>query len=277
MEQLIPMLTSWGVRILGVLVLLWGSFKLARMTQQRLTGTLQRRNFDATLSVFFGSLIRWLILVAAILTCLSLFGVETTSFAAVIGAAGLAIGLAFQGTLSNFSAGVMLLVFRPFKVGDVVVLAGNTGAVAEIGLFTTAIDTPDGQRFILPNSAVASNTIQNVTHHPKRRVQVTVGVVYDADLDRTRAILEAAVAELEGRDPELGHQILLDTLADSAVVWQVRVWCKTEDFWVVRERATRATKLALDAAGIGIPFPQVEVHLNALAAAPTDGPRLQKA
>lgn len=275
MEQMVPMLTKWGVRVLGVFVIMWVAFKLARTVQQRLTGTLNQRKFDSTLAVFFGSLARWAVMLVAVLSCFSIFDIETTSFAAIIGAAGLAIGLAFQGTLGNFSAGVMLLVFRPFKVGDVVNIAGNTGTVAELGLFTTAIDTADGRRFIVPNGQVANGIIQNITHHPDRRADVAVGVEYSADIDATRAVLEAAVLTVEGRHPTKPHQIMLDTLGDSAVVWQVRVWCATEDYWAVRERTTRAVKMGLDAAGIGIPFPQVELHLNAQATAQAV-PALQK-
>ena len=147
--EVLPTITTYGVRAAGALVALWVAFRIASVLQERVTGGLQRRRFDATLSIFFGNLTRWLVLTASVLAVLSIFGIETTSFAAVLGAAGLAVGLGFQGTLSNFSAGVMLLVFRPFKVGDIVVLSSQLGVVKEIGLFVTAIDTLDGRRVIL--------------------------------------------------------------------------------------------------------------------------------
>jgi small conductance mechanosensitive channel len=198
----------------------------------------------------------------ALLAALGMFGIRTTSFAAVIGAASLAIGLAFQGTLSNIASGVMLLIFRPFTVDDVINAAGITGKVIEIGLFTTAFDTLDNRRIFVPNALIFGGTIENVTFHEKRRVDVSVGTDYGADLDEVRAVLDAAVATVQGilDDPE--PQVYLVELGGSSIDWSVRVWCVTDDYWEVRERTTRAVKIALDTASIGIPFPQMDVHLD---------------
>ena len=172
LATLVPLVTSYGLRIVGVLFALWASFRIAGWLQNRVTRGLRQRSFDETLSIFFGNLLRWLVLVAAVLACLGVFGIETTSFAAIIGAASLAVGLAFQGTLSNFAAGVMLLVFRPFKVGDYIVAGGKEGKVAEIGLFVTALDTVDNRRIFLPNTAIGSGAIENNTAHPVRRIDI---------------------------------------------------------------------------------------------------------
>lgn len=262
LKELLPTLIDYGVRILGVLIALWLAFRIARWLESRVVTSLSRRNFDQSLTVFFGSLVRWLLVVAAVLACLGVFGIETTSFAAVLGAASLAVGLAFQGTLSNFSAGVMLLVFRPFKIGDMVVIDGNLGTVAKIGLFTTSLDTLDNRHIIIPNSGVISGTIENHTHNDKRRVDIDVGVAYDEDLDRVREVLEAAAAGVPGRHPEAGHQIILLKLNESSIDWQVRVWCDPAAYWDVWDATVLATKKALDKAGVSIPFPQVDVHME---------------
>ncbi len=261
-----PTLIDYGVKVVGVLIALWVSFRIASWLQRRVERALQARSFDPALTGFFGSLTRWTIVVAAVLACLGVFGIQTTSFAALIGAAGLAVGLAFQGTLSNFASGVMLLVFRPFSIGDYVKVAGEEGVVQEIGLFTVALDTVDNRRVILGNTTVVGGTIENVTHNPKRRVDIDVGVSYDADLDQARKALEKAASQVEGRDAELGHQVFLKGLGASSVDFQVRVWCDTGAYWDVWQATVQAIKQALDAAGVAIPYPQLDVHLPAGAA-----------
>jgi small conductance mechanosensitive channel len=199
---------------------------------------------------------------------LGIFGVETTSFAAVLAGAGLAIGMAFSGTLGSFAAGVMLLAFRPFKVGDVVTVAGVTGKVDQVGIFSTTLDTPDNRRFIIPNASITGSTIENISHHPVRRADVSVGTDYSADVDQTRAVLERVANELPGRLQDKDPQVVLVELGASSVDWQVRIWVDAADFWAVKEAATRAVKVALDEAGIGIPFPQMDVHLDQPAPIP---------
>ncbi len=261
LESYTPTLIDYGIKVAGVLVALFVAFRIASWLQHRVERGLQARSFDPALTGFFGSLTRWTIVVAAVLACLGVFGIQTTSFSALIGAAGLAVGLAFQGTLSNFAAGVMLLVFRPFSIGDYVKVAGAEGVVKEIGLFTVAIDTLDNRRIILGNTTVVGGTIENVTHNPKRRVDIDVGVAYEADLDRVREVLDEAAAGVEGRDPELGHQIFLKGLGASSVDFQVRVWCDTAAYRDVWQATVRAVKRGLDGAGISIPYPQLDVHL----------------
>lgn len=254
---------TYATRVVGVLVLLFVANIVASWTRRLVVRALDKAKFDATLTKFFSNLARYTVLILAVLAALGVFGIETTSFAAVIGAAGLAVGLAFQGTLSNFSAGVMLLAFRPFKVGDVVTAGGTTGKVDSIELFTTRFITPDNRLFIVPNSAVFGGTIENVSAFDTRRVNVEVGTDYGADLQKTREVLEKVAGSVEGRIDEPASQVYLLQLGGSSIDWTVRVWCKSDDFWAVKERLTRDVKDALDAAGIGIPFPQQDVHLDA--------------
>jgi small conductance mechanosensitive channel len=269
-ESITPLVTTWAIRIVGVLVLLWIAFRVARWAGDKVTDNLESKEFDVALSRFFGSLARWAIIASSVIGCLGMFGVETTSFAAIIGAAGLAIGLAFQGTLSNFAAGLMILVFRPFDIGDYIKAAGHEGVVAAIDLFTCAIDTLDNRRIVLPNSEVAGKTLENVTHHDVRRVDLSVGVAYNEDLAATRKALEGALKAIDKEDGAKGkdHAVVLIGLGDSSVNWQLRIWCKTGNYWAVYEQGLTKIKEALDEAKISIPFPNLEVHfMNALESA----------
>jgi len=261
-EGWVELAVEGGMRVALVLIILFIALTVAGWASAATRSSLARLRFDPTLAKFISRLARWGILLMAGLSCLSYFGIETTSVAAVIGAAGLAIGLAFQGTLSNFAAGAMLLLFRPFKVGDVVNVAGQVGIVDEISIFTTILDTFDNRRIIIPNGTVFSGTIENITHHSQRRADVDVGVDYAADVDRTREVLTAAAAGVEGTlsDPE--PAVILLGLGASSVDWSVRVWANAADFGAVKQATIRAVKNALDEAGIGIPFPQMDVHLD---------------
>ena len=259
--------TGYAVKVIGVLVVLFLAWIVAGWIA-RITGKAMRKaSVDETLTRFAAKTARWAILLFAILGCLGVFGVDVTSFAVVLGAAGLAIGLAFQGSLSNLAAGVMLLVFRPFKVGDFVNVAGQSGTVDEIGLFSTSMDTPDNRRLILPNSAVFGSVIENVSHHEIRRVDVAVGVDYTADIDRTRNVLAETAEAVHDQSTGKDLQIVLADLGASSVDWVVRVWVNTSDYWPKRETLTESVKKSLDKAGIGIPFPQMDVHLDQPAAA----------
>ena len=231
----------------------------------RAAGGFVSKRIDQTLGKFVAKLIFYAILIFALLGILAKFGIGIASFAAVLAAAGFAVGLAFQGTLSNFAAGIMLLTFRPFKVGDVVKIGGELGVVDEIELFTVALDTFDKRRIIMPNSSIFGSTIENISHHPERRVDINVGVEYAADLDKTREVLAKACESLKDKMIEgenRGYQVYLWELGDSAVAWIVRFWTAAPNYWAVREELTRAVKVHLDEAGLGIPFPQMDVHLD---------------
>ncbi|MDX1546733.1 MAG: mechanosensitive ion channel family protein [Rhodothermales bacterium] len=261
-DYVTALVTTFGLRLIGVFLLMIGAWIVAGYARRGVERSLNKTRLDLTLTRFFANITGWLVLLLAVLTALSLFGIQTTSFAAVIGAAGLAIGLGFQGTLSNFAAGVMLLTFRPFKIGDTVKVDGETGIIAEIDLFLTKMDTFDNRRIVLPNSKVFGNTIETLTYHPRRRADVPVGVSYEADLDATRAVLERAAASVPGRLDDPAPQVVLDGFGDSAVNWIVRVWAPTPDFLAIKQATIRAAKQHLDAEGLAIPYPQVDVHFD---------------
>jgi small conductance mechanosensitive channel len=253
---------EYGLKAVFVLILLTIAWMVSGWASSIVRTSLDRINFDETLSIFLSKLVRWAILLMAALTCVNRFGGETTSFAALIGAAGLAIGLAFQGTLSNFAAGAMLLLFRPYKVGDEVNVAGYTGTVREIELFTTAIDTPDYRRIIVPNSSIFGAVIENVTHHPVRRFSVGVGTAYSADIDETRRVLERAVRSVVQVAATPAPAVVLLELGASSVNWNVQAWAKREAYGDAKQAVIRAVKIELDESGIGIPFPQLDLHLD---------------
>jgi small conductance mechanosensitive channel len=237
-QTLVNFGATWGIRIVGVLVALFFAHIISAWAKRALTRSLERRNFDLTLTRFFGALIRYSILVGAVIGCLGVFGIQTASFAAAIAAIGLAIGLALQGTLSNFAAGIMLLVF------------------------TTGLKTLDNRKLVIPNSAIFGQVIENLTHHEIRRVDVPVGVTYSADIDETRKVLEQIPASIPEVLDDPPPQIFLGELGASSVDWQVRLWCSTDKYWDVHQAAVRNIKKALDEANLGIPFPQMDVHLD---------------
>jgi len=261
-EALMGLWTYIGWPIVQAILLIVAVLLVAGWTRNLIARALGRAHVEATLTRFISSMVRWAVLLLGALAILNTFGVDTTSFAAVIAALGFAVGMAMSGTLGNFAAGVMLLVFRPFKVGDVVQVGGTTGKVDSIELFSTILDTPDNRRIIVPNGSVFGSEIENITFHATRRVDVAVGTEYSADLDETRKVLEKSVEGIEGILADPAPVIYLVELGDSSISWAVRVWSATPDYWAVRERVTRSVKVHLDQAGIGIPFPQMDVHLD---------------
>lgn len=253
---------SVGKPVLLAVVLIIAVF-IAAGWVSKLTGKAVRKaNVEETLARFLSNIARYIILIAGGVAILGTLGVETTSFAAVLAAVGFAIGMAMSGMLGNIASGVMLLLFRPFKVGDVVDAAGVKGKIFEIGLFTTQFDTFDNRRIIVPNNEIFGGNIENVSHHATRRVDVSVGTEYSADIDKTREVLMAAAKGTENTlsDPE--HVVYLNELGGSSINWAVRVWVNAGDFWAVKDQLTRNVKYALDEAEIGIPFPQMDIHID---------------
>nr|WP_315853734.1 mechanosensitive ion channel domain-containing protein [Novipirellula artificiosorum] len=258
--QLVPQLLlaalGLGIIFLGYLVATY----LARVISRPVC-----RRVDETLGRFVGKVVFYSIMFGVVGSVLSKMGLPLGGLAAMLAAAGFAIGLAFQGTLSNFASGVLMLVFRPFKVGDVVNAAGVMGKVNEIDLFTTTLDTPDNRRIIVPNSSISGGTIENISHHPHRRVEVPVGVAYAADTEATRTALNAAVAKFEAEivhGEGRGSAVVLSSLGPSSVDWLVRMWVPTKEFFRLKEALTGEVKHQLDVATISIPFPQMDVHVH---------------
>jgi small conductance mechanosensitive channel len=241
----------------------------ARYLSKWLAAPIHRR-VDRTLGCFVEKLFYRGTIGIAVLLVLNYFGVQATSFAAVLAAMGFAIGLAFQGTLANFASGFLLMVFRPFKVGDMVVASGVTGRVTEVDLFTTIVDTPDNRRLIIPNSAISGHTIENMTYHPIRRLEIPIGIAYSADMDATREALWQAVSaandslvQLDERQP----QVALVGFGASTVDWKVTAWVETQGLGEARDRLVYCMKKELDRRQIPIAFPQLDVHLDGLAPA----------
>ena len=267
LEQIYAVLVSYGLNVLGALAIIIIGFMAAGWARRSLERALSRSDrVDQTLVRFFGSLLRYAIIAFVIIAALQQFGVEATSLVAVFGAAGLAIGLALQGTLSNVAAGVMLLMFRPFKIGDFIDAGGQAGTVKEIGLFTIEMATGDNVKIIVPNGQIWGSAIQNFSANPTRRVDLMMGIDYGDNIDTAMATINRVIGE-ESRalkDPE--SVVAVAELADSSVNIVVRVWVNSADYWGVRWDLTKKLKEQLEADGISIPFPQQVVHhMNAAA------------
>ena len=250
-----------AVAFIGILVI--GRY-VATWVRNLIRGGLDRPKVDTTLTKFAGNFAYYAIFLLAIFAGLETVGVETASFVAVLAAASFAVGLALQGTLANFAAGVMLLVFRPFKVDDYVEIAGETGFVRDISLFFTRITTRENRLIIVPNGDIFGSTIENIFANDIIRVDCDVGTDYPADIDATREVLLEAARNVEGRIEEKGEQAALTGLGDSSIAWQVRVWAKPDDYFRLKQELTRQVKYKLDEAEIGIPYPQMDVHLDEL-------------
>jgi small conductance mechanosensitive channel len=260
-EVLRQLALDWGLKILGAIVVLIITWIIASWLRIAVHRALNRPRIDQTFARFLGNLVRWIALIMGLVICLGVFGVNTTSLAALVGAAGLAIGLALQGSLSNLAAGVMLLLLRPFKVGDFIQIGSVSGTVYEIELFNLKLNGPDFRRIIMPNSQVFGATIENFTHNPRRRVDVLVGVEYAADTVKTRQVLLAAVRSVDGLLQDPAPDVVLNELGASSVNWRVSAWCPPTEWINRRQAVTEAVKKHLEAAGINIPFPQMDVRL----------------
>lgn len=264
-DSSIEIVAQWGLQVVGAIAILIAGRIAAAWIRRIARRALERGGVDATLVPFLSALLYYVTLAVVIIAVLGLFGIETTSLIAVLGAAGLAIGLALQGTLSNFSSGVMILIFRPFRVGDFVIAGGETGSVIEIGIFSTVLKTPDNVKIIVPNSAVYGGTITNVSAYDTRRIDLVIGVSYDDDLVTAESVLRR-VCKGDDRvlsDPEL--TVAVAELADSSVNFVVRPWCAASDYWPLRFDLTRQFKEQLEAEGCSIPYPQHDVHVASAA------------
>jgi small conductance mechanosensitive channel len=250
MHDIVQVLAQKGAVFAARAIVIAGAFFVAWLVaswaRRAVLRSLEKTPVDATLSRFLANFLRYSIIVAALIACIGAMGFQTASFAALLGAAGIAIGLAFQSTLSNFAAGVMLLIFRPFRVGDSIRVAGQLGTVRELELFTTELVTADNRKIVLPNSAVFGQTLENLTHHGTRRAEVTVQMPIDADAEATEGALLAAVSKIPHALSEPPPEAVLTEIGVTAG-WQLRVWCKTEDLADVQRDTARAAKLAVDA------------------------------
>lgn len=261
-DQIIEKLVSFGISALAALVILIIGLFIAKKVKNLFAAALNKKGVDATLVGFFSSLLYGAIAVFVVIAAIGKLGVQTTSFAAVIAAAGLAIGLALQGSLSNFASGVLLILFKPFVAGNVIKAGGEVGSVVEVGLLTTELKTPDNVKIIMPNSAIMGGAITNISAHSTRRVDMVVGVGYGDDLNKAKQIMEDLLAADERvlKDPAV--TIAVSNLGDSSVDFVVRPWVNAADYWAVKFDFTKAVKEAFDAQGISIPYPQQDVHMH---------------
>jgi len=266
MENAMSVTTVWLWQVVGAIAILFLGRVAAGMLGSLARQAMERAKADAALVGFVASMVRSAVLVFAVIAALAKFGIQTTSFVAVLGAAGLAIGLALQGSLANFAAGILILVFKPFKVGDVIEAAGSKGKVADIAIFTTTLNTPDNQKIILPNAAVTGGTITNINAYETRRVDLTAGIGYGDDIAKARSVLERICSAHPAILPDPAPTIEVAELADSSVNFVVRPWVKTEDYWRVYFDLTRSIKEEFDRNGVSIPFPQRDVHMHQVAA-----------
>jgi small conductance mechanosensitive channel len=262
MENIADLITHFVIDALMALAIFvvgrWVAFQVASLLQKGLTA----REMDSALVHFVRSLVYWALLAFVLIAALGQLGIQTASFVAIIGAAGLAIGLALQGSLSNFASGVLLLVFKPFKSGDFVEVANTAGSIEKIQIFTTELVTPDNKQIIIPNSAITSGTITNYSAKDTRRVDLTIGISYDDDIDKARELIFDEIAKDDRimKDPE--PVVLVMTLADSSVNFAVRSWAATSDYWPVYTSLTESIKKRFDKDGISIPYPQTDVHIH---------------
>ena len=257
----IEFVTDYGLRIAFAIAIFVIGRWVAGLIQRTIRGLMERNKIDPVLTTFASSMAYFGLLAMVALASLNKLGIETTSFVALIGAAGLAVGLAVQGSLSNFAAGVLIIIFRPFRLGDYIEGGGTAGVVKEITILTTVLATPDNKKIIVPNSAIMSGNITNYSANDTRRLDLTFGVSYGDDLSKVKRILEEMVAAdprcLKDPAPTVG----VLALADSSINFAVRPWVKTSDYWGVFFDMQMKVKQRFDAEGVTIPFPQRDVHL----------------
>ncbi len=265
-SQAVDLGIDYGLDVLGALVILIGGWALAGWVRRRLLRVLDRTpRVDPTLRPVIASVVRYAILVIVLIAVLAQFGVQTTSIIALLGAAGLAVGLALQGTLQNIAAGIMLLFLRPFRVGDYIDAEGLSGTVAEIGLFTTQMRTYDGIYLEVPNGQLWNRAILNYSRVEARRLDIVVGISYGDDIDKALAALLDLMTSDERANAEPEPQVTVKELADSSVNLNLRCWAAPGDYWGLLFDLNKAIKQRLDAEGITIPFPQRDVHLHKTA------------
>ncbi|MCB1668061.1 MAG: mechanosensitive ion channel [Porticoccaceae bacterium] len=252
----------YGWKILMALVIFIVGRMVARWMRNFTEKMLKKQAVDEAIQHFVSALVYYILFVFVVVAALGQLGIQTASFVAIIGAAGLAVGLALQGSLANFAAGVLILLFKPFKVGDFIEAAGTSGVVKKILIFTTELHTGDNKKVIIPNGAVSSGTITNYSANDTRRVDLVMGIGYDDDIDKAKRVLEEVVAADARVLKDPAPTIAVVELADSSVNFVVRPWVNSGDYWGVYFGLTEAVKKRFDQEGISIPYPQRDVHLH---------------
>ncbi|HKI69539.1 MAG TPA: mechanosensitive ion channel domain-containing protein [Verrucomicrobiae bacterium] len=257
----IDRLIQFGLNLLfAVLILIIGAW-VAKLIKSMLTRALNHKKLDPIIVGFLANLTYIIVLIAVVMAALNKLSIQTTSLVAIVGAAGLAIGLALQGSLANFAAGFLMVIFRPFKKGDYIEAGGTAGVVDEIQVFTTILNTPDNRRVIVPNSKIMGDNITNYSAKDSRRLDLIFGVSYSDNIPKVKEVLQRVVSEDPRVLKEPAAQILVGELADSSVNFIMRVWIKSSDYWPFKFETTEKVKMTFDQEGISIPFPQRDVHM----------------
>ena len=260
-QKVYDLLMLYGVKVIAAIAIFIIGRWVAKGFQSLTKKLMDKKNVDPTITGFVGNLTYMALLVFVILAALGQLGIQTTSFIAILGAAGLAIGLALQGSLSNFAAGFLMLIFKPFKVGDYIEAAGVDGTVEMIQIFTTTLKTPDNKTIIIPNAGVTNGNIVNYTVKGTRRVDMVFGISYKDDIEKAKQIMADVLGKDDRilKDPPI--QIAVSELADSSVNFVVRPWASIENYWGIYFDAMENIKKAFDEAGVSIPYPQRDVHM----------------
>lgn len=264
LEKMNALVLSYGMKAVAALVVLLVGLFISNLIVKYMGKFLDKKNVEASLKPFLTSVLGWMLKAAVFIAAVNTAGFETTSFIALLGTAGLAIGMALQGSLSNFAGGVLILLLKPFKVGDVISAQGFTGSVSKITAFSTVLKTADNQIIVIPNGALANSAVVNINHEQTRRVDFTFGVSYNDNITKVRETL-LSIVESESRilkDPK--PVIVLGELGESAVNFYVRAWVETADYWGVYFDITEKVKLSFDQEKISFPYPQTDVHIHQL-------------
>ena len=261
LEKLITLAVEYGPKLLLAIIVLFAGLWIIKLLLKGINKTMERSGLELSLRKFLGSFSGILLKVLLFISVASMIGIATTSFVAIIGAAGLAVGLALQGGLGNFAGGVIILIFKPFKVGDFIDAQGHMGSVKEITIFTTILKTPDNKTVIIPNGALSNGTMVNFSTEPTRRVDMVFGIGYTDSIEKAKTILTHIVESETRVHKEPASQIVVGELGDSSVNFYVRVWCDAKDYWGLYFDLQEKVKLTFDKEGISIPFPQRDVHV----------------
>ncbi len=261
-DQASQLSTQYGLKLIAAILTLWIGWKVVNVLCKALDKWFEKVDYDEALETFVQSLVSMSLRAILIITCASIAGFPMTSFVAILGAAGLAVGMALSGTLQNFAGGILILILKPFKVGDFIETQGYSGKVRSIQIFNTIINTGDNKRIILPNGPVATGSLINYSAEDKRRVDFTFGISYDDNIDQAKEVLATIINADERIDKDPEPLIVVQALADSSVNIMVRVWTDSGDYWGVFFDITEKVKKTFDKEGISFPFPQTDIRIH---------------
>jgi len=262
MEVITALVIDYGLKILLALVVLIIGLWIIKMILNAVVRSMSKKDVDPSLRVFLKSLLSMLLKIMLIISVISMLGVAMTSFVAILAAAGLAVGMALSGTLQNFAGGAMIIIFKPFKVGDVIDAQGYVGSVKEIQIFNTILKTPDNKTIIIPNGGLSTSAMTNYSTEPQRRVDFVFGIGYGDNIDKARGVIDSLIAKDDRILKDPAPFVAVSELADSSVNFVVRVWADAGNYWGIFFDMTEAVKKAFDKEGISIPFPQTDVHVH---------------